>query len=110
MPTNNLTFFFLQDSGLFPAGGACAVMTNLFCRKKVCITDQIQATFSQTTDQIQTASPENTDQNLKCYSAKHKTERRDTVLNTIVQGVYFDIITVESNSIYQTFLNLHKRV
>ena len=32
------------------------------------------------------------------------------MLNTIVQGVYFDIITVESNSIYQTFLNLHKRV
>ena len=29
---------------------------------------------------------------------------------TIVQGVYFDIITVESNSIYQTFLNLHKRM
>ena len=58
----------------------------------------------------QTASPENTDQNLKCHSAEHKTERRDTMLNTIVQGVYFDIITVESNSIYQTFLNLHKRV
>ena len=70
----------------------------------------MQTPFSQKTDQIQTASPANTDQNLKCHSAEHKTERRDTVLNTIVQGVYFDIITVESNSIYQTFLNLNKRV
>ena len=39
--------------------------------------------FLKKTDQIQTASPKNTDQNLKCHSAEHKTERRDTVLNTI---------------------------
>ena len=70
----------------------------------------MQTPFSQKTDQIQTASPANTDQNLKCHSAEHKTERRDTVLNTIVQGVYFDIIAVESNPIYITFVNIPKKV
>ena len=70
----------------------------------VCITDQIQTTFSKQTDQIQTASPENTDQNWKCHSEECKTEKGCTVLQTTVQGVYFDIITVESNPIYQTFV------
>ena len=67
--------------------------------------------FSQKkTEQIQTASPENTDHNLKCHSEECKTEKRDTVLNTIVQGVYFDIIAVESNPIYITFVNIPKKV
>ena len=85
-------------------------MTTLACSIKSLYYRPNTDQFTQKADQIQTASPENTDQNLKCHSAEHKTERRATVLNTIVQGVYFDIITVESNSIYQTFLNLHKRV
>ena len=53
------------------------------------------------------ASPENTDQNLKCHSKGCKSEKRDTKLNMIVQGIYFDIISLESNPIYQTFLSIH---
>ena len=85
-------------------------MKTLVCSKKVCITDQIQTTFSQKTDQIQTISPEITDQNLKCHSKDCKTEKRDTVLKTIVPSVYFDIITENSNPIYQTFVHINKGV
>ena len=58
------------------------------------------------TDQMQTTFSESTDQNLKMFSKKCKTENMSTVSNRIVQCVYFDIILVESNPIYRTFLNL----
>ena len=73
---------------------------------KVCITDQIQTTFSQKTDHFSW----NTDKNLICHSTECKTETRDTVLDMIIQGVHFDIVTLESNPIYQTFININKWV
>ena len=86
------------------------VMTTLVCRKKSLYYRPNTDHFFSKKDQIQTASHENTDQNFKCHSEKCKSAKRDTVLNMIVQRVYVDIITVESNPSYKIFVNINKGV
>ena len=46
--------------------------------------------------------------NRKCDNEECKAENRDTLSNEIIQGIYNGNMTVESDSFYPVFFNLHK--
>ena len=64
------------------------VMTTLVCRKKVCITDQIQTTFSQKQTRYKQLIPKLQTKILNVIVKSLKSIKWDTVLNTLFKGLH----------------------